>query len=225
MDARGGEWVLHDNGNTLDNISCLGVKIEDSERRRALIQRATAGCAVRFENGRLETTATHANLPQRLHFLLTAIIRLNDLWMSSVPHRWTDFFEMVAEFLDQQGVLYTANVSIPGKTVEHSIDFVIPLPRRKERLVKLIGDPKPQTAKVISFSWMELQEARPEADRVVVLNDVRAPDPLAQEEEEEFRKVSEQTVAILHGYSTATYRWSERDTPQFRHLWQPNGAS
>ena len=225
MEARGGAWVLHDNGDTIDNISCLGVKIEDSERRRALIQRATAGCAVRFENGRLETTATQANLPQRLHFLLTAILRFNDLWMSAVPHRWTDFFEMVAEFLEKQGVLYTANVSIPGKTVEHSIDFVIPLPRRKERLVKLIGDPKPQTAKIISFSWMELQESRPEADRVVLLNDVRPPDPLAQEEEEEFRKVSEQTVAILRGYSTATYRWSERDTPQFRHLWQPNGAS
>lgn len=225
MDARGGEWILHDNGDTLDNISCLGVKIEDSERRRTLILRATAGCAVRFENGRLETTATQANLAQRLHFLLTAIVRLNDLWMSAVPHRWIDFFEMVAEFLEKQNVLYTANVSIPGKTVEHSIDFVIPLPRRKERLVKLIGDPKPQTAKVISFSWMELQETRPEADRVVVLNDVRTPDPLAEEEEEAFRNVSEQTVAILRGYSTAVYRWSERETPQFRHLWLANGTA
>jgi hypothetical protein len=225
VEPHGGEMVLHDNGDTLEHLSCLGVKIEDSERRRALIQRATAGCAVRFEGGRLETTATAANLPQRVHFLLTAILRLNDLWMSAVPHRWTDFFEMVREFLDQQGVLYTANVSIPGKTVEHAIDFVIPLPKRKERLVKLIADPKPQTAKVISFSWMELREARPEAERVVVLNDVRAPDPLEEQGEDEFRRVSEQTVAILRGYSSATYRWSEREAPQFKHLWQANGSA
>ena len=225
VEPHGGEMILHDNGDTLEHLSCLGVKIEDSERRRALIQRATAGCAVRFEGGRLETTATAANLPQRVHFLLTAILRLNDLWMSAVPHRWTDFFEMVREFLDQQGVLYTANVSIPGKTVEHSIDFVIPLPKRKERLVKLIADPKPQTAKVISFSWMELREARPEAERVVVLNDVRAPDPLEEQGEDEFRRVSEQTVAILRGYSSATYRWSEREAPQFKHLWQANGSA
>ena len=225
VEPHGGEMVLHDNGDTLEHLSCLGVKLEDSERRRALIQRATAGCAVRFEGGRLETTATAANLPQRVHFLLTAILRLNDLWMSAVPHRWTDFFEMVREFLDQQGVLYTANVSIPGKTVEHSIDFVIPLPKRKERLVKLIADPKPQTAKVISFSWMELREARPEAERVVVLNDVRAPDPLEEQGEDEFRRVSEQTVAILRGYSSATYRWSEREAPQFKHLWQANGSA
>lgn len=224
VEPHGGELVLHDNGDTLDNLMTLGVKIEESERRRALIQRATAGCGVRFENGRLETTATVANLPQRTHFLLTAIIRLNDLWMSAVPHRWTDFFEMVAEFLDQQGVLYTPNVSIPGRTVEHAIDFVIPLPKRKERLVKLIADPKPQTAKVISFSWMELREARPEAERVVLLHDVRAPDPLEGEGEEEFRRVSDQTVAILRGYSSAIYRWSERESSQFRHLWQLNGA-
>ena len=225
VEPRGGEIVLHDNGDTLDNLTTMGVKIEESERRRTLIQRATAGCAVRFEDGRLETTATPANLPQRIHFLLTAIIRLNDLWMSAVPHRWTDFFEMVAEFFDQQGVLYTSNVSIPGKTVEHAIDFVIPLPRRKERLVKLIADPKPQTAKVISFSWMELKESRPDAERVVLLNDVRAPDPLEEEGEEEFRRISDQTVAILSGYSSNIYRWSEREAPQFRHLWQPNGVN
>jgi hypothetical protein len=224
VEPRGGEMILHDNGDTLEHLSCMGVKIEESDRRRALIQRATAGCAVRFEGGRLETNATAANLPQRVHFLLTAIIRLNDLWMSAVPHRWTDFFEMVAEFLDQQGVLYTPNVSIPGKTVEHSIDFVIPLPKRKERLVKLIADPKPQTAKVISFSWMELLETRPESERVVVLNDVRTPDPLEEQGEEEFKKVSEQTVAILRGYSSAIYRWSEREAPQFKHLWQ-NGSN
>jgi hypothetical protein len=223
VEPNGGEFVMHDGGHTLENLQCLGVKIEDSERRKALIQRATAGCAVRFQEGRLETTATVANLAQRAHFLLTAIFRLDDLWMSAVPHRWTDFFELVAEFLENHNVLFTPNVSIPGQTVEHSIDFVIPLPKRRERLIKLVGDPKPQTAKVISFTWMELKEARPEAQRVVVLNDVRSPDPLVEESEEEFRKVSEQTVAILRGYSNAIYRWSERENPNFQTLWTPNG--
>jgi hypothetical protein len=223
VERHGGEFILHDNGNTIDNLLDLGVKIEDSARRQALIQRAIAGCGVRFEKTRLETTANAANLPQRTHFLLTAILRLNDLWMSAVPHRWTDFFEMVAEFLDQHGVVYAANVSIPGRTVEHPIDFVISFPKRRERLIKLIGDPTPQTAKVISFTWLELQESRPEAQRVVVLNDVRSPDPLSEESAEEFRRVSEQTVAILRGYSNAIYRWSERQNPRFENLWLPNG--
>ena len=225
VEPHGGEFTLHDDGNTLENLTDLGVKIEDSERRKALIQRATAGCGVRFANGRLETSATAANLPQRVHFLLTAILRLNDLWMSAVPHRWVDFFEMVAEFFDRNDVRYTPDVIIPGRTVDHAVDFVIPLPRRRERLIKLVGDPKPQTAKLISFTWFELRETRPESDRVVLINDMRAPDPLEEESEEEFRRVSEQTITILRGYSTAIYRWSERDAGQFAHLWQPNGTT
>lgn len=119
IERSNGEFVLHDNGNTLENLQCLGVKIEDSARRKALIERAIAGCAVRQTKERLETTATAANLSQRAHYLLTAVIRLNDLWMSQVPYTLIDFFEMVAEFLDRRQVLYTANVSIPGRTVEH----------------------------------------------------------------------------------------------------------
>ncbi len=225
VEPKGGEFILHDNGDTLDNLSSMGVKIEDSERRRALIDRATAGCAVRLNEGRLEATATAANLLQRVHFLLTSIIRLNDLWMSQVPHSFTDFFELVSEFLDSHSVRYVSNVSIPGRTVEHPIDFVIPLPRKTERLVKLIGTPSPQTAKIVSFTWMELKEARPASNRVVILNDVRLPDPLEEESEESFRQVSDQTVSILQGYSDAIYRWSERDTAQFERLWSSNGSN
>lgn len=224
VEPNGGGFTLHDNGDTLDNLSSMGVKIEDSERRRALIDRAAAGCAVRLSEGRLEATATMANLAQRVHFLVTSILRLNDLWMSQVPHSFTDFFGLVSEFLDSHGVRYVPNVSIPGRTVEHPIDFVIPLPRKAERLVKLIGTPSPQTAKIVSFTWMELKEARPASNRIVVLNDVRLPDPLEEETEESFRQVSDQTVAILQGYSDTIYRWSQRDTAQFGRLWSPNGS-
>lgn len=117
LEPRNGELVLHDNGDTLDHLACMGVKIEESERRKTLIQRAIAGCAVTIKNDRLETIATPATLPQRAHFLITAILRLNDLWMSAAPYRWTDFFELVAEFLERKQVLFTPNVSIPGKTV------------------------------------------------------------------------------------------------------------
>src|SRR5436190_4132396 len=106
-----------------------------------------------------------------------------------VPHRWVDFFEIVAEFPDQQGVLYTPNVILSGRSAEPTIDFVIPLPRRRERLIKLVGYSKPQTAKLISFTWMESRESRPESDRVVPINDARASDPLNEENKQEFRRI------------------------------------
>ncbi len=222
VDPRDSALILHDDGATLENLMCMGLKISDSDRRKRLIEHAIAGCAVRFENGRLEATATLSNLPQRIHFLLNAMSRLNDLWMSAVPHSVSDFFGIVQEFFDQQNVLYTANVSIPGRTVEHPMDFVIPLPRQQERLLKLVAAPSSQTAKVISFTWFELMEARPESQRVVLLNDIRPTGILSETEEE--RKVSEQTMSILSSYSDKVFRWSEHEKPEFKKLWMPDAA-
>lgn len=221
IDARTSEIMLHDGGRTVDNLQTLGVDIEDSERRQALIRRALTGSPVEFSGSRLQTRATAGNFAQRAHFLMAAINRLNDLWMSAVPHTWTDFFEIVSEFMDEQGVLYTANVSLPGKTVEHPIDFVIPLPKKRERLIKLVASPRPASAKLVSFTWLELSASRPLAERVVVVNDVRTPDPFESQTEDQFRAVSDQTIAILQGYSTGVFRWSDRASPQFRELWMP----
>ena len=82
LDVSGGEMILHDAGKTLENLMDMGVQIEKSERRQVIIQNAIAGCGVRLNGGRLETVVTHANRAQRLHFLATAILRLNDLWMT-----------------------------------------------------------------------------------------------------------------------------------------------
>lgn len=222
IDARSAEIVLHDSGHTIDNLLTIGVSIEDSERRQALIRRALSGSPVEFTSGRLQTRATPSNFAQRAHFLLTAITRLNDLWMSAVPHTWTDFFQLVSEFLDERGVLYTSNVSLPGRTVEHPIDFIIPLPHKKERLIKLVAAPRPATAKLVSFTWLELAATRPQSERVAVINDTRMPDPFDAETDEQFRSVSDQTIAILQGYSTKVHRWSGRNTPDFSALWQPS---
>ncbi len=223
VEHKGAELVLHDNGSTLENLDCMGLKIADSERRQRLIEHAIAGCAVRLEDKCLKTNATTANLPQRVHFLLNAMSRLNDLWMSATPHSVSDFFGLVKEFLDQQEVLYSANLSIPGRTVEHHMDFVIPLPRQQERLVKLIGAPSLQTAKVISFTWFELMDSRPDSQRVVLVNDLQGDGMFSGKEEE--RKISEQTMSILSAYSDSVYSWSRHDQPEFKKLWLPGEAA
>lgn len=209
LDVSGGEMVLHDAGKTLENLMDMGVHIEKSERRQAIIQNAIAGCGVRFNNGRLETVVSHSNRAQRLHFLTTAILRLNDLWMTSVPRTVTDFFEVVKEYFDEHDILYTANKSITGRTVEHPIDFIIPLPKGRDRLIKLIPRPTVQAAKVASFTWIDLQDTNPSAERFVLVNDVIA-DELSGDDstEQKIKSVNENVTSILKGYSTQIYQWS-----------------
>ncbi len=211
----GHEIVLHDGGRTLENLLDLGVQIEKSERRQAIIQHAIAGCGVEWTNGRLQTVATPDTLPQRAHFLLTAVSRLNDLWMTATPRSLGDFFAIVKEFFDEHDVRYIANVPIPGRTVDHHMDFAISLGKGRERLVKLMANPSLQAAKLASFAWMELRETRPESQRVVLLNDTALPDPLDDEGEETAKDVSEKAAAVLQTYSHDVLRWSARNDPAF----------
>ncbi len=218
LDVSGNEMVLHDDGKTLENLLDMGVQIEKSERRQKIIQHAIAGCGVRItEKGRLETIVTSANRAQRLHFLTTAILRLNDLWMTSTPRSTTDFFEIVKEYFDEHEILYTANKSITGKTVEHPIDFIVPLPKGRDRLIKLISRPSLQAAKIASFTWVDLQDAQPDAERIVLVNDLIG-DATSDSDESTTRSksVNENVVSILKGYSTRIYPWSEAvNDPQF----------
>ena len=209
LDISGGETILHDGGKTLENLLDMGIQIEKSERRQTIIQNAIAGCGVRFNNGRLETVALHSNRAQRLHFLTTAILRLNDLWMTSVPRTVTDFFEIVKEYFDENEILYTSNKSITGRTVEHPIDFIIPLPKGRDRLIKLIPRPSVQAAKIASFTWIDLQDAQPSAERVVFVNDLMIDDAASDDNAERKPKaVNENVTSILKGYSHKIYQWS-----------------
>lgn len=219
-EATSGGFRLHDDGLTLENLACMGVDTSSSGRRQRILHSALSGCGVRFESERLEIDATMSNLPQRIHLLLAAMMRVNDLWMTVTPHRVTDFFEMVCEFLDRHDASYSTNVAIPGKTVVHPIDILMSFPRRKERMIKLIGRPDTNRAKLVSFTWMEVEQTRPEGERVVVVNDT-IPEP-AEDGGDQVRRMSEQTINILNGYSTRIFRWSERGDSEFSQLWLPS---
>jgi hypothetical protein len=209
VDHSCGEVVLHDSGKTIENLLDMGVRIDTSERRQAIIQNAISGCGVRLNQNRLEIIVSPSNRAQRMHFLVTAILRLNDLWMTASPRTVTDFFEIVKEYFDEHEILYTANKVIPGRTVEHPIDFIIPLPRGKDRLIKLLPRPSLQTAKVASFTWVDLQDAQPDAERVVLLNDYPPGDADTRESGANQKPVSDNIMSILRGYSNQIVPWSE----------------
>ncbi len=190
---------------TLETLSLQGIDIESSQRRKELIESTLSTFGLTIDSQRIQTIANDTNLPQRVHFLLCGMKRLSDFWLTLRSASSTDFFERVCTYLDDNEVLYSTNVVIPGKTVEHPIDILIPLPRRKERLVKLIGTPNVNTAKVVSFSWIEIEQARPNSERVVLVNDAASSDDSIA------KRLSDQTEAILSGYSTAYYRWSQRN--------------
>lgn len=206
--------VVHDGGITVETLAIQGVDIHSTAKRQSLVDDILRSSGLSMDGDRIQTQANSGNLPQRMHFLLSAMNRISDLSLTVRQGKITDFFERVCSYLDEHEVLYSTHLSIPGKTVEHPVDIVIPLPKRRERLVRLIGTPNVNTAKIVSFSWIEIAEKRPKAERVIVINDE------ASGYEDEIKSISQQTESILQGYSSAMYRWSRRTRPEFEQLWR-----
>lgn len=207
LEHREGATVIHDGGITLETLALRGVDPTKPSARRNTLNRMLAASGAVLAGDRIEVTATTANIPQRIHFLLTAMSRVGDMWaVAKARGSNAEFVDNVCDFLDSKKVLFSTNVSIPGKTVEHPIDIVIPMTRRRERLVRLAWHLTPNTAKVISFCWFDISPTRPKAERVVLINDEGADGPV---------DVSPQAEAILRGYSTAIYRWSQRKSAAF----------
>jgi len=75
--------------------------------------------------------------------------------------------------------------------------------------VKLIARPSVQAAKIASFTWIDLQEAQPDAQRIVLLNDLATADSADDEQLVAKPKlVNESVTSILKGYSNKIYSWS-----------------
>ena len=215
VDTSNHETLIHDGGLTLETLSLRGIDVSTQSRKKMVdgILRSTGAGLDAGE--RIYINANSTNISQRMHLLLMAMSRLNDLWMTAKSKNPMAglFCDQVCDFLDSKNVLYSTDMTIPGKTVSHPIDIVIPLPKRRERLVRLIGTPSTNMAKIISFSWIEISEARPAADRIVIINDD------TNESNGIGRNLSQQTETILRGYSTQIFRWSLRDEPSFSGLW------
>lgn len=206
LDHSNKQILLHDGGRTIDNLLDLGVQLDKSERRKSIIDHALAGSGVVLKNNRLEITIGDGNYSQRLHFLITAILRLNDLWMTSIPRSSTDFFEIVKEYFDSNEILYTANKSIPGQTVEHRIDFIIPLPKGRDRLVMLISKPDLQAAKISAFTWLDLTAVSSNSEKFIIINDL---DSSNENNSYNTKHVNENALSILKGYSDKQFFWSQ----------------
>lgn len=81
----------------------------------------------------------------------------------------------------------------------------------------MIARPSVQAAKLASFTWVDLQEAQPEAERVVFLNDVVSSENAETEEGlQRTKAVNDNVISILKGYSHKIYSWSDAvNAPDF----------
>ena len=125
---RNGTIILSDDGYILSDLRTSGLEV-DTPKRRMVLDSVLKGLGVRAENEQLLVEASAANLGQRLHSLVQAMLAVNDMFVMAQSRVASFFFEDVRNFLDSHDVRYTARLKLAGKSgYDHGVDFLIPNP-------------------------------------------------------------------------------------------------
>lgn len=198
-----GAILLSDDGYTLSDLRTSGLEI-DTPKRKMVLESVLNGLGIRAENGQLVAEASAANLGQRLHSLVQAMLAVNDMFVMAQPRVASFFFEDVQRFLDSHDVRYTSRVKLSGKSgYDHGVDFLIPKSKRhSERILQAIATPKREN--IFGYLWTlsdtraaRIEESKPEA--YAFLNDQEQP-------------VGGDVIEALKAYDVIPAIWSQRDS-------------
>lgn len=197
----GDEYVLTDDGYTIDDLVQSGCAL-DTPRRKALLQSTLNGFGVQLgENSALEVKATRETFALRKHSLLQAILAVNDLFYVARSNVENFFFEDVALWLDNADIRYTPRVSFVGHSrYTHQFDFAIPKSRSQpERILRVINNPNKDNAQSTAFAWVDTKEVRPLGSvAFAILND-------------RDHGISDAVTEALTSYEINPLPWSKRE--------------
>lgn len=198
---RNGNIILSDDGYILSDLRTSGLEI-DTPKRKMVLDSVLKGLGVRTENGQLLVEASVANLGQRLHSLVQAMLAINDMFVMSQPRVASFFFEDVRNFLDSHDVRYTPRVKLAGKSgYDHGVDFLIPKSRKRpERILQAIATPKKDNIFAYLWTLSDTRAARAgeaEAETYAFLNDQEQP-------------VGGDVIEALNAYRVIPAIWSRR---------------
>ena len=198
---RNGNIILSDDGYILSDLRTSGLEV-DTPKRKMVLDSVLKGWGVRAENERLLVEASAANLGQRLHSLVQAMLAVNDMFVMAQSRVASFFFEDVRNFLDSHDVRYTSRVKLAGKSgYDHGVDFLIPKSRKRpERILQAIATPKKDN--IFAYLWTlsdtrAARSAESEAEAYAFLND--------QEQ-----AVGGDVIEALSAYYVIPAIWSQR---------------
>lgn len=194
-----GEFLLTDDGDTINDLEMSGCKIQ-GQKRLDILKTVLNGFGVREIDGAIQVQASPGNFALRKHNLIQAILVVNDMFYLSSPYVESLFYEDVVTWLDENEISYFKNVKLSGKSgYDNHFEFVIGKTRRMpERMIKTVNRPSKETAKALAFAWIDTKEVRPQDSRVyALLNDSET-------------KIQSTIIEALRNYDLKPVLWSKR---------------
>lgn len=167
------EIILTDDSFILNNLEMSGIDIK-SPKRQQLLNSFLKKYMLTLDNNALTTKTNIEEFPQKILFLMQAMLNIDDMFMLSQNRVSSLFMEDVTNFLDNKEIYYTKNVNFWGKSgFLYSYEYLIQRTKNKpERLCRVINNPNRQSFENTIFMWNDTKENRdPNSQLIVFLND------------------------------------------------------
>lgn len=173
------EIFLTDDSYTINNLKMSGIDI-NSPKRKQLLNNFLNKYRVKLDNDSLVIKAGIEDFPQKILFLMQAMLNVDDMFMLSQNKVASIFLDDIKNFLDGKEIFYSENVNFIGKSgFFYSYDYLIQRTKNKpERLCKAINNPNKQNFQSTMFMWNDTKETRnADSQLIVFLNDENRIDP------------------------------------------------
>lgn len=193
------EIILTDDSYILNNLEMSGIDMRSSKRKQ-LLQSFLNKYSVKLEDSALVIRSNIEDFPQKILFLMQAMLNVDDMFMLSQNKIISIFLEDVKKFLDKKNIFYTRDVNFVGKSgFVYSYEYLIQRTKEKpERLCKVINNPNKQNFQSTMFMWNDTRETRDDNSQLIVfLNDEN--------------RIDSSIIEGFKNYKVDTIPWSERE--------------
>lgn len=196
-----GALKLSDNGYTIADLKMSGFEM-NTPKRDSILRTVLNGFGVKINgNDELYVETNSTNVGQKKHYLLQAILAVNDMFNLSQETIHSLFKEDVELYFRSNDIFFTKDIKLSGKSgFDHNVDFLIPATKNKpERLVKAINSAKKDTVLSSIMAFNDINQTREtKTSNFVLYNDVE-------------KEVSNEIISALDNYNVKHIPWSSKE--------------
>lgn len=196
------KFIVSDNSYILINLEMTGLTI--TPNRMKVIKNICKVQGVKIINNELVIESNKDDLPRKVHQLVQAMLRVDDMHLTSQSRVASYFLEDVKSYFNNNEIFYSENIAFVGRAgLTHTFDFLFQKNKtHNTRICKTVNHGNISNMKNILFAWQDImyideEDSTNAKDLIVILNDSN--------------NINKEVITGFSEYGVTSILWSERE--------------
>ena len=172
IEKEGSGYRISDDSYILNNLIDSGVQL--TPHRKQSIELICRKLGIKLVDNELIVEAMPNDIASKTHSLAQAMLRIDDLYLTSQDRTVSFFCDDVANFFENNGIFCTRDISFIGKSgFTQTFDFMFQRTKKHpERVCTTVNTFNKQSMKNVLFTWLDIEPFRPKDSKMfIIIND------------------------------------------------------